>query len=70
VSVEHIEWVRAAIRDKLGISDDGGTVTLTSQDLFDLAASARLATLEWMLAQAEDGNTHFHAGETDDPRNT
>lgn len=51
----HVEWVRAALRDQLGIGDEGGTVTLDRNDLTRLAGVAVHQTLNWVVAAGKNG---------------
>lgn len=59
-STEHVEWVRAAVRDALGVTDDGGLVEVTPEMLATVAESARKATLSWLIAAAQDGQVEAH----------
>lgn len=60
----HVEWVRAAVRDQLGITDEGGTVTLDRDGLTRLAEVARRETLNWVVAAAKNGQIE-HSGDSD-----
>jgi hypothetical protein len=56
----HHEWVRAAIRDCLGLDDDGGTITITRAKLAEVAEVARRATLNWVVQGARAGFVEHH----------
>ena len=60
----HVEWVRAAIRDQLGIGDEGGTVTLDRDGLTRLAGVAVHQTLNWVVSAAKNGQVE-HSGSDD-----
>jgi hypothetical protein len=57
---EHVEFVRAALRDELGLSDAGGTVAVDADGLTRLAATARKAVLTWLLGAAANGKIEAH----------
>lgn len=57
---EHAEWVRAAVRDALGVSDDGGLVDITPAKLAHVAETARKATITWMIGAAQNGQLDHH----------
>lgn len=60
----HREWVRASIRDALGITDSGGTVLVTPELLDHVAEVARRETLNWAVAAAQNGQVE-HSGSDD-----
>lgn len=65
----HVAWLRAALRDQLGVSDEGGTVTLDADQLDELAATAVREMLNWIVAAGKNGlvNISAEGASTDDP---
>lgn len=57
---EHVEWVRAALCDALGVPATGGLVDITPEMLTHAAEQTRKATLTWLIASAQDGDVEAH----------
>ena len=51
----HVAWVRAALRDELELTDEGGTVALDRDDLDALASTAVREVLNWLVAAGKNG---------------
>ncbi|MGH3863282.1 hypothetical protein [Actinokineospora sp.] len=57
---EHVEWVRAAMVDALGVPETGGFVDITPEMLTHAAEQTRKGTLTWLIASAKDGDVEAH----------
>lgn len=58
-----VDWVRAAIRDELGLTDAGGTVEITPERLEIVAAVAVQQTVGFMVAAGKEGLIETRGGD-------
>jgi hypothetical protein len=64
-ATKHVEWLRAAFADILGVSDAGGLVEVTPAMLDNLAATAVRESYNYIVASALNGRTEFKASDDD-----
>lgn len=65
---DHVTFVAAAIRDELGLTGDTTAVTLTTEQVDEVAHAAVNAALTWVTTAAVNGQIPAHVDRGTDPR--